>query len=117
MTPRPGFAGRNSPQATLLSAASPLILSSMRAVTVREAEGKLGQLIAEACRGELILLTDGDRQVSLEPRGSLDLEQDTPDLEAELLRAVNGPHRPFSERDLRELADKALAEYRARPRR
>jgi hypothetical protein len=37
--------------------------------------------IAEACRGETIVLTDGDKQVTLEPRG-LDLEEDSPELEA-----------------------------------
>jgi len=86
----------------------------MKAVTVREAQGQLGQLIAEACRGELIVLTDGDKQVALEPRPRLDLEEDSPELEAELLRAVNGPHSPFSEAELRQLANKAVGEHRAR---
>ncbi len=67
----------------------------MKAVTVREAQGQLGELIAQACRGELILLTDGDKQVALEPRALLDLEEDSRELEVELLRAVNGPHAPF----------------------
>lgn len=86
----------------------------MKAVTIREAQGQLGQLIAEACRGELIVLTDGDRQVALEPRVALDLEEDSPELEAAMLRAVNGPHSPFSEDELRGLATKALEEHRAR---
>ena len=68
----------------------------------------------EACRGEFIVLTDGDRQVALEPRVALDLEEDSPELEAELVRAVNGPHAPLAEGELRETADKALAEHRAR---
>jgi hypothetical protein len=89
-------------------------LSAMKAVTIREAQGQLGELIAEACRGEFIVLTDGDRQVALEPRVALDLEEDSPELEAELLRAVNGPHAPLAEGELRETADKALAEHRAR---
>ena len=89
-------------------------LGAMKAVTVREAQGQLGELIAEACRGEFIVLTDGDRQVALEPRVALDLEEDSPELEAELLRAVNGPHAPLAEGELREAADKALAEHRAR---
>ena len=38
----------------------------------------------------------------------------SPELEAELLKAVNGPHVPFSEGELRELANKALGERRAR---
>jgi len=89
-------------------------LDAMKAVTIREAKGQLGELIAEACRGEFIVLTDGDRQVALEPRVALDLEEDSPELEAELLRAVNGPHASLAEGELREAADKALAEHRAR---
>jgi antitoxin (DNA-binding transcriptional repressor) of toxin-antitoxin stability system len=85
----------------------------MKAVTVREAQGQLGQLIAEACRGELVVLTDGENQVALEPRVPLDLEEDSPELEKELLKAVQGPHFPFSESELRELANEALAEHRA----
>lgn len=86
----------------------------MKAVTILEAQGQLGRLIAEACRGELVVLTDGDKQVALEPRDPLHLEEDSAELEAELLRAVKGPHSPFGEGDLRDLADKTLAEHRAR---
>jgi len=86
----------------------------MKAVTIREAQGQLGELIAEACRGEFIVLTDGDKQVALEPRVALDLEEDSPALETELLRAVNGPHAPLAEGELRETANRALAEHRAR---
>ncbi|MGO9202401.1 MAG: type II toxin-antitoxin system Phd/YefM family antitoxin [Limisphaerales bacterium] len=85
----------------------------MKAVTVREAQGQLGELIAEACRGELIVISDGDKRVALEPRVPLNLEEDSPELEAELLKAVEGPHKPFSEGQLRELAGRALAKHRA----
>ncbi len=85
----------------------------MKAVTIREAEGQLTKLIAEACRGELVVLIDGERQVALEPRAALDLDEDDPELEAALLQAVNGPHAPFSEGELRNLAGKALDEHRA----
>jgi hypothetical protein len=85
----------------------------MKAVSIHEAEGQLGRLVAEACRGETIVLTDGDKQVTLEPRG-LDLEQDSPELEAELLKAANGPFRPYRESELREIADQALREHRAK---
>ena len=98
----------------MLSAGRMAILGAMKAVSVREARGQLGELIAEARRGEFIVLTDGDKQVALEPRVALDLEEDSPELEAELLRAVNGPHAPLAEGELRETADRARAEYRAR---
>ena len=90
------------------------MLGAMKAVIIREAQGRLGELIAEACRGEFIVLTDGDKHVALEPRVALDLEADSSELEAELLRAVNGPHAPLVEGELRETANKALGEHRAR---
>lgn len=86
----------------------------MKAITIQEAQGQLGQLIAKACRGELIVLTDGDKSVTLDPGGSRDLEEDSPELEAELLKAANGPFTPLREGELRELADRALQEHRAK---
>jgi hypothetical protein len=84
----------------------------MKAVSIREAQGQLSQLVAEACEGELIVLTDGDRQVTLEPRGLIDLEEDSPELEAELLKAVNGPHSPYSTEEMRAACDRILREKR-----
>jgi hypothetical protein len=86
----------------------------VKAISILEAQGQLGQLIAEACRGETIVVTDGDNQVTLAPR-VLDLEEDSPELEAELLKAVTGPHAPMREGELREIADRALREHRAKP--
>ena len=83
----------------------------MKAISIREAQGQLGQLIAEACRGETIVLTDGDKQVTLEPRG-LDLEEDSPELEAELLKAVNGPHSPYSSEEMRAACEQIVREKR-----
>ena len=86
----------------------------MKAISVQEAQGQLGQLIAEACRGEVIVLTDGDKRVTLEPGVALDLEEDGPELEAELLKAANGPFAPLREGELWEIADRALREHRAK---
>jgi hypothetical protein len=86
----------------------------MKAISIREAEGQLGQLVAEACRGETIVLTDGDNEVTLSPRPFLDLEEDSPELEAELLKAANGPFSPYHESELREIADRVLRERRAK---
>jgi hypothetical protein len=85
----------------------------MKAISIREAEGQLGQLVAEACRGETIVLTDGDNRVTLAPR-VLDLDEDSPELEAELLKAANGPFSPYHESELREIADRVLHERRAK---
>jgi len=83
----------------------------MKAVSIREAQSQLSQLVAEACRGETIVLTDGDKSVTLEPR-VLDPEEDSPELEAELLKAVNGPHAPYSSEEMRVICDRILREKR-----
>jgi hypothetical protein len=84
----------------------------MKAISIREAEGQLGQLVAEACRGETIVLTDGDNEVTLSPRPFLDLEEDSPELEAELLKAVNGPFTPYSSEEMRAACEKVIREKR-----
>lgn len=85
----------------------------MKTLTIREARDQLPELIAAVHRGESIVLTDGDRSVSLEPRIALDLEEDSPELEAELLKAVDGPHSPLAEGELRAIASRALRGHRA----
>ncbi|MEI9864232.1 MAG: hypothetical protein WDN00_06700 [Limisphaerales bacterium] len=50
----------------------------MKAIPIREAQGQLSELIAQACRGETIVLTDGNNEVTLEPH-VLDLEEDSPE--------------------------------------
>ncbi len=86
----------------------------MKAISIREAQDQLGELIAQAYRGETIVLRDGDNEVTLSPRQLLDLEEDSPELEAELLKAANGPFRPYRESELREIAGRALQEHRAK---
>ena len=81
----------------------------MKAISILEAQGQLGRLIAEACRGETIVLTDGDNQVTLAPH-VLDLEEDSPELEAELLKAVNGPHSPYSYEEMRAACERIVRE-------
>lgn len=84
----------------------------MKTVTVREAREQLPRLIAEAHQGEIIVLKDGEREVTLSPGGALDLEQDSPELEAELLKAIDGPFTPFSPKDLREACEQVAREKR-----
>ena len=83
----------------------------MKAISIREAQGQLGQLIAEACGGETIVLMDGDNQVTLAPR-VLDLEEDSPELEAELLKAASGPFTPYSSEEMRAACEKVIREKR-----
>jgi len=86
----------------------------MKAIPVQEAQGKLGQLIAEACRREVIALTDGGKRVTLAPGVAMDLEEDSPELEAELLKAAKGPFTPWKPEEFQEIADRALQEHRAK---
>ena len=92
--------------------------------TVQEIEsaiGKLGpversQLVRDLPR--LLPELDGEAAWAGAPSHGgalhLDLEADSPELEAELLKSVRGPHAPFSETELRGLADRARQEHRTR---
>lgn len=82
----------------------------MRTLTVRQAQDQLGQLIAQANRGEIIVLTDGDNQVTLQPSGILDLEEDSPELEAELLKGIDGPYSPYSTEEMRAVVERIIRE-------
>ncbi len=82
----------------------------MKTVTVHEAEGRLGELITQACKGELIVLTDGEKKVALEPRVPLDLEEDSPELESELLKAIDGPFAPYSAEEMHALGERIIRE-------
>ena len=82
----------------------------MKAITVREAQPRLRELIAEACQGELIVLTDGDKQGAREPHVPLDLEKDSPELEAELLKAIDGPFSPYSAEEMQAIGRRVLGQ-------
>ena len=80
----------------------------MKTLTVREAQTQLGQLIAEANQGSVIVLTDGRQKVTLQPGAALDLEEDSPELEAELLKAIDGPYTPYSADEMRGIVERII---------
>jgi len=81
----------------------------MKAVSIQEAKDQFEQLIEEASRGELIVISSGDKKVTLAPNYMfLDLEEDSPELEAELLKAVNGPHSPYSSEEMRSACEEIV---------
>ena len=82
----------------------------MKTVTVHVAKEQFTRLIAEADQGDVIVLTDGERRISLGPSaaGSIDLEKDSRELAAELLKAAKGPFTPYSRQDLEAVADRVL---------
>ena len=84
----------------------------MKAVTVQEAQNQLGQLIAEACGGELIVVPDGNKRVALEPRAAQGEDDESAELEAELLKAANGPFTPYSATETRETCKRIIREKR-----
>ena len=83
-------------------------------MTVKEAQGQLAELIAEAHRGGVIVLTDGEKQVWLDTHNPLDLESDNPELEAELLKAIDGPFTPYSSQEIRSIGERIINEKRSK---
>jgi hypothetical protein len=82
----------------------------VKTLTVGEAQGQLAELIAEAHQGAIIVLTDGDKQVWLETHKPLDLETDNPELEAELLKGIEGPFTPYSPQEMRSIGERVIKE-------
>jgi hypothetical protein len=82
----------------------------MKSLSVAEAQGQLAEIITEVNRGELVVLKNGDQRVTLFPGRALDLDEDSPDLEAELLKGIEGPFTLFSPTRLRERTEKIVRE-------
>ena len=86
----------------------------MKTLTVQEAQAQLSQLIAEANEGNVIVLTDGRRKVTLQAGATLNLDEDSPELEAELLKAVDGPYTPYSTEEMRNIVERIIREEKRR---
>jgi hypothetical protein len=86
----------------------------VKTLTVGEAQGQLAELIAEAHQGAVIVLTDGEKQVWLETRKPLDVETDNPELEAELLKAIDGPFTPYSSEEMRSIGERIIHEKKGK---
>ena len=86
----------------------------MKALTVGEAQGQLASLIAEAHQGASIVLTDGEKQVWLDTHKPLDLDTDNPELEAELLKSIDGPFTPYSSQEMRAIGERIIREKQRR---
>ena len=81
---------------------------NVKTLTVGEAQGQLAELIAEAHQGAVIVLTDGEKQVWLDTQKPLDLETDNPELEAELLKAIDGPFTTYSSEEMRSIGERII---------
>ena len=82
----------------------------MKTLTVGEAQGRLADLIAQAHQGEVIVLTDGEKQVWVDTQRPLDLETDNLELESELLKAIDGPFSPYSPNEMRSIGERIIKE-------
>jgi hypothetical protein len=82
----------------------------MKTLTVEDAQSNLGQLITRANQGEVIVLTNGQQNVTLRPGAALDLEEDSPELEAQLLEAIDGPYTPYSADEMRNIVERIIRE-------
>jgi hypothetical protein len=82
----------------------------VKTLTVGEAQGQLAELIAAAHEGAVIVLTDGGKQVWLDTHRPLDLETDNPELEAELLKSIDGPFTPYSAKEMKSIGERIIKE-------
>ncbi len=88
----------------------------MKTVIVTANQPELRKLVEQAYRGEDVVLAYGDKKVRLEPYVpigggmDMDLEEDSPELEAELLKGVRGKFTPYSRQDLETIAERRRRE-------
>ncbi len=84
----------------------------MRTLTVSQAKPRLAKLVDEVHAGAPVVLIHKNKLVKLERYEPLDLQDDSPELEAILLKAVTGPHSPYSKKDLESVAAKVRRQVR-----
>jgi prevent-host-death family protein len=84
----------------------------MKTLTITEAKPKLAKIVDEAHAGSPVILVHKNKLVKVERYEPLDPECDGPELEAMLLKAVTGPHTPYSRKDLDEVAARVRREMR-----
>jgi hypothetical protein len=59
-----------------------------------------------------VVLRDGDKKVTLYPSVVIDPTVDSPELEAELIKGIEGPHTPYTPGELRKRTEKLIQQYR-----
>lgn len=78
----------------------------MKTLTVNEAKARLGKLVEQVHAGAPVILVHNNKLVKMERYEVFDPEEDSAELEAMLLKAVRGPHSPYSTKDLEAVAEK-----------
>jgi hypothetical protein len=84
----------------------------MKTLTASQAKPRLAKLVEEAHAGAPVVRMHKNKLVKLERFEPLDPEYDSAELEAMLLKAVTGPHSPYSKKDLDAVASKVRRELR-----
>lgn len=80
----------------------------MKTFTVLEAQDRLAEIISEVNKGELIVLKNREEQVTLHAGQFIDPNEDSPELEAELLKGIDGPLSAYSRVEMRSECEKAI---------
>jgi len=78
----------------------------MKTLTVGEAKPRLEKLVEQVQKGAPVVLVHGNKLALLERYELLDPEHDSPQLEAMLLAAVQGPHAPYSRTEMESVLAK-----------
>ena len=86
----------------------------MKTMTVSQARTRLGTLVDRVQKGSPVILIHGNKLAKLERYELLDPEADSPQIEAALLEAVQGPHAPYSRREMESVLAKVCQEERQR---
>lgn len=84
----------------------------MKTLTISEAQGCLAEIISEVNKGELIVLKNGEEKVTLHAGQFIDPNDDTPELEAELLKGIDGPVTAYSREEMRSACEDAIRPLR-----
>jgi hypothetical protein len=82
----------------------------VKVIPISEAAPQLNQLMIDALNGETIVLTNGAEQVELTPRASAKEEFESPELEAEMLKALDQPFTPYVPGEFRAMLDQIIRE-------
>jgi hypothetical protein len=84
----------------------------MKTFTVLEAQDCLAEIISEVNKGELIVLKNGEELVTLHAGQFIDPNEDSPELEAELLKGIDGPVSAYSREEMRSVCEDAIRPLR-----
>ncbi len=86
----------------------------MKTLTIGQARTRLGTLVDGVQKGGPVILIHGNKLAKLERYELPDPAVDSPEIEAALLQAVQGPHAPYSRREMESVLAKVCKEEHKR---